>query len=228
MSWETPAPRFDDLIHAPTRLRITAALATATDLEFSALEDALGISTSLLSKQLKLLADAGYPNGFEVTMNCPNDRYVNDEAICQAVTAMWTRIGVKTTLQAAPMAQFVTRVMNNDVSAYINTAGKNAVGIIAQSVGGGGGITSVLSKDQTGPAGDPDPSSVDVFGFHLATIDMRQDSSVNEACVAELLKSARICDNYSDLDEEEKIQILLSQADGSDQLAPFQPEQGEE
>ena len=60
MTWETPAPRFDDLIHAPTRLRITAALATATDLEFSALEDALGISTSLLSKQLKLLADAGY------------------------------------------------------------------------------------------------------------------------------------------------------------------------
>ena len=60
MSWETPALRFDDLIHAPTRLRITAALATATDLEFSALEDALGISTSLLSKQLRILTEAGY------------------------------------------------------------------------------------------------------------------------------------------------------------------------
>ncbi len=60
MTWEPPAPRFDDLIHVPNRLRITAALAVATDLEFSALEDALGISTSLLSKQLKLLADAGY------------------------------------------------------------------------------------------------------------------------------------------------------------------------
>ncbi|MBB1517586.1 transcriptional regulator [Tessaracoccus sp. MC1679] len=60
MSWEPPVPRFDDLIHAPTRLRITAALATATDLEFSALEDALEISTSLLSKQLKLLAQANY------------------------------------------------------------------------------------------------------------------------------------------------------------------------
>jgi len=67
----------------------------------------------------KLLAEAGYPNGFEVTMDCPNDRYVNDEAICQAVTAMWTRIGVKTTLQTAPMSQFVTRVMNNDVNAYL-------------------------------------------------------------------------------------------------------------
>ncbi len=52
--------RFDDLIHAPVRLRIVAALATGTEVEFGALEDALGVSTSLLSKHLKLLADAGY------------------------------------------------------------------------------------------------------------------------------------------------------------------------
>ncbi len=67
----------------------------------------------------KLLADAGYPQGFALKLDCPNDRYVNDEAICQAVTAMWTRIGVKTTLQTAPMSQFVSRVMNNDVNAYL-------------------------------------------------------------------------------------------------------------
>jgi len=67
----------------------------------------------------KLLADAGYPQGFALKLDCPNDRYVNDEAICQAVTAMWTRIGVKTTLQTAPMSQFISRVMNNDVSAYL-------------------------------------------------------------------------------------------------------------
>src|ERR1700676_4068904 len=48
----------------------------------------------------KLLAAAGYPNGFEVTMDCPNDRYVNDEAICQAVAAMLARIGVKIDLLA--------------------------------------------------------------------------------------------------------------------------------
>lgn len=67
----------------------------------------------------KLLADAGYPQGFALKLECPNDRYVNDEAICQAVTAMWTRIGVKTTLQAAPMSQFVTRVMNSEPNAYL-------------------------------------------------------------------------------------------------------------
>lgn len=54
----------------------------------------------------KLLADAGYPNGFELTMDCPNDRYVNDEAICQAVTVMLARIGVKATLNAMPKAKF--------------------------------------------------------------------------------------------------------------------------
>ncbi|MDO5736018.1 MAG: transcriptional regulator [Propionibacteriaceae bacterium] len=51
---------FDELVHSPVRLRICAALATATALEFTAIEDALGVSTSTLSKQLRLLADAGY------------------------------------------------------------------------------------------------------------------------------------------------------------------------
>ncbi|WP_300124250.1 phosphoenolpyruvate carboxylase [uncultured Streptococcus sp.] len=53
--------------------------------------------------------------------------------------------------------------------------------------------------------------AVDVFGFYLATIDMRQDSSVNEACVTELLRSANVVDNYSELPEEEKIKILLKE-----------------
>jgi peptide/nickel transport system substrate-binding protein len=54
----------------------------------------------------KLLAEAGYPNGFEITMDCPNDRYVNDEAICQAVVAMLNRVGVKAKLNAMPKAKY--------------------------------------------------------------------------------------------------------------------------
>lgn len=53
--------------------------------------------------------------------------------------------------------------------------------------------------------------AIDIFGFHLATIDMRQDSSINEACVAELLKGAGICDHYSDLSEREKVTLLLKE-----------------
>jgi peptide/nickel transport system substrate-binding protein len=54
----------------------------------------------------KLLAEAGYPNGFEVTLDCPNDRYVNDEAICQAVAAMLARVNVKVQLNAQPKAKY--------------------------------------------------------------------------------------------------------------------------
>ena len=53
--------------------------------------------------------------------------------------------------------------------------------------------------------------AIDVFGFYLASIDMRQDSSVHEACVAELLKSAGINEHYSDLSEDEKCQVLLKE-----------------
>jgi len=58
----------------------------------------------------KLLADAGYPNGFEVGFDCPNDRYVNDEAICQAAVAMLARIGVKANLLAQTRAKYFGKI----------------------------------------------------------------------------------------------------------------------
>jgi peptide/nickel transport system substrate-binding protein len=51
-----------------------------------------------VAKAKALLAEAGYPNGFSATLHCPNDRYVNDEAICQAAVGMWGAIGVKVNL----------------------------------------------------------------------------------------------------------------------------------
>ncbi|MDB5947354.1 MAG: transporter substrate-binding protein [Ramlibacter sp.] len=59
----------------------------------------------------KLLADAGYPNGFETVLDCPNDRYVNDEAICQAVVSMLAKIGVKLDLQAQTRNKFFAKIM---------------------------------------------------------------------------------------------------------------------
>ena len=67
----------------------------------------------------KLLADAGYPNGFEVRLNCPNNRYVNDEEICQNIVAMWARIGVKAQLVAENMATFSQKFQNFDSSLYL-------------------------------------------------------------------------------------------------------------
>ncbi|HEY8047777.1 MAG TPA: ABC transporter substrate-binding protein, partial [Ramlibacter sp.] len=67
----------------------------------------------------KLLADAGYPNGFEVKMNCPNDRYVNDAAICQAVTANLARVGVKVTLEAETKGTYFPKILRRDTSFYM-------------------------------------------------------------------------------------------------------------
>jgi peptide/nickel transport system substrate-binding protein len=67
----------------------------------------------------KLLADAGYPNGFEVTMNCPNDRYVNDAAICQAVAANLARVGVKINLQTETKNTYFPKILRRDTSFYL-------------------------------------------------------------------------------------------------------------
>jgi peptide/nickel transport system substrate-binding protein len=67
----------------------------------------------------KLLADAGYPNGLEFTLDCPNNRYVNDEEVCQAVVNMWARIGVKAKLNAINFGPFIAKVQNFDTSAYL-------------------------------------------------------------------------------------------------------------
>ncbi len=59
------------------------------------------------------------PNGFEVTLDCPNNRYVNDEKICQALAAMWSQIGVKTAVTAMPRATYFPKIEKRDTSLYM-------------------------------------------------------------------------------------------------------------
>ena len=67
----------------------------------------------------KLMLDAGYGAGFEVTMNCPNDRYVNDGEICQAVAANLSRINVKINLQAETKGTYFPKILRRDTSFYL-------------------------------------------------------------------------------------------------------------
>jgi peptide/nickel transport system substrate-binding protein len=67
----------------------------------------------------KLLADAGYPNGFEVTIDCPNNRYINDEKICVAVAGMVSKIGINMKVNAIPRAQYFPKAQRLDVSMYM-------------------------------------------------------------------------------------------------------------
>ena len=59
-----------------------------------------------------LLAAAGYPDGFDVTLDCPNDRYINDEAICRAAAAMLGEVGVRVSVAARPMREHFPRIRN--------------------------------------------------------------------------------------------------------------------
>ncbi|MCY1535193.1 Periplasmic dipeptide transport protein [compost metagenome] len=67
----------------------------------------------------KLLTEAGYPNGFEVSMNCPNDRYVNDGQICQSVAANLAKIGVKINLVAETKGTYFPKILRRDTSFYM-------------------------------------------------------------------------------------------------------------
>jgi peptide/nickel transport system substrate-binding protein len=67
----------------------------------------------------KLLTEAGYPNGFEVAMNCPNDRYVNDGQICQSVAANLAKIGVKINLAAETKGTYFPKILRRDTSFYM-------------------------------------------------------------------------------------------------------------
>ena len=67
----------------------------------------------------RLLAEAGYPAGFEVGMNCPNDRYVNDAEICQAVASSLARVGIRVKLQAETKALYFQKVLSRNTSFYL-------------------------------------------------------------------------------------------------------------
>jgi peptide/nickel transport system substrate-binding protein len=73
----------------------------------------------------KLLADAGYPNGFGFTLHCPNDRYINDEKICVALAGMWARIGLNVKVETMPKAQYFQRTPKQEFSACLQGWGDN-------------------------------------------------------------------------------------------------------
>jgi peptide/nickel transport system substrate-binding protein len=67
----------------------------------------------------KLLTEAGYPNGFDLTIDCPNNRYINDEEICLAVAAMLARVGIQTKVTTMPRATYFPKLEKFDTSFYM-------------------------------------------------------------------------------------------------------------
>ena len=67
---------------------------------------ALGVTPFDPDRARKLLAEAGYPNGFQITIHATNDRYPNDEKVAQAIAQFWTRVGVRTEVATLPNAAY--------------------------------------------------------------------------------------------------------------------------
>ena len=76
----------------------------------------------------KLLAEAGFPNGFKLTLHTPNGRYINDDKIAQAVAQMLTRVGIETTVEALPPAVFFTRASQGGPKASPSSASSWSAG----------------------------------------------------------------------------------------------------
>ncbi len=76
-----------------------------------------------------LLAEAGFPDGFSLTLGCPNDRYVNDAALCQAVGQMWSRIGINVTVETFPKSVYFKKMLAGEFPAHLlgwgNTTGSS-------------------------------------------------------------------------------------------------------
>lgn len=121
----------------------------------------------------RLLAEAGYAKGFGFTLNCPNDRYVNDEKICVALAAMWARIDLNVRVESMTKANFFPKIQSGDTSAFL--------------AGWGGGATDAIfilkpvmhSKDGKG-AGESNYGNVKV-----AELDTLIDKLEGEMNVAE-------------------------------------------
>ncbi len=67
----------------------------------------------------QLMVDAGYPNGFDIQLDCPNNRYNNDEKICQAAVSMLAKIGVNVKLDAIPKSQHFPKIQNRTTDFYM-------------------------------------------------------------------------------------------------------------
>ena len=67
----------------------------------------------------RLLAEAGHAEGFEVTLDCPNNRYIHDEEICLALAAMWAPLKVKVRVNAMPRSLYFPKLQKQDTSMYL-------------------------------------------------------------------------------------------------------------
>ena len=134
----------------------------------------------------RLMAEAGHAAGFEVTLDCPNNRYVNDEEICLALAAMWAQIKVKVRVNGMPRSTYFPKLEKWDTSMYL--------------LGWGGAVTDAETTltpvmRNPGPRGEGlynyGRSRNDGFDRLAALSSVEPDSRKREALVKQALREWR-------------------------------------
>lgn len=131
--------------------------------------DAAKPSKHDLVRARQLLAEAGYPQGFSVTLDCTNDRYLLDEQLCAAVAGMLTRVGIQATPNPRPKAIFFQKsdVNNRDTSLYIYGAFPTTIDALT--------IVDSYLHTFAGPRGD-----FNTAGYSSAKMDALLDAAMEE------------------------------------------------
>jgi len=128
----------------------------------------------------KLLADAGYPQGFEVGFDCPNDRYVNDEKICQAVVGMLARIGIKVNLLAQTRSKYFAKILRKSDF----KPGETSFYMLGWSPAATYDVHNVFESLIQTPSGTTKKGAFNVSGYSNKQIDDLSDKMEAETDVA--------------------------------------------
>jgi len=137
----------------------------------------------------RLLAEAGYPQGFRITLNGPNDRYVNDAEIVQAIAQFWTRIGVRTEVATMPASMFFSRGLRDEYSVSL-TGWSSSTGEADTSL-------TVMAATPDPPRGRgsalrpshySNPAVDALVDLALATIDTRQREALYQETIRDAIQ----------------------------------------
>jgi peptide/nickel transport system substrate-binding protein len=126
-----------------------------------------------LTKAKQLMTEAGYPNGFEVQLDCPNNRYIQDEEICVALASMWEKIGVKVKVVAIPRVTYFPKLEKYDTSMYM--------------LGWGGSVTDAETT-LTPVMRNPGPGGIGSYNYGRSTNAKFDDLAARSSVEADPVK----------------------------------------
>jgi peptide/nickel transport system substrate-binding protein len=137
-------------------------------------------------KARALLAEAGYPDGIRTNLDCPNDRYINDEQTCVAIAAMWTQAGIETELGTESRSTYFPRVDRGETDAYM-------IGwATLPAMDGYSVLRAILATRGDGNGGNnPNGLSDELFDRLTAASAVELDETKRRAMLTEALEHAR-------------------------------------